>query len=95
MLERYGEFGGGGQFAWYKNWCIYFMQYDTVEKAVKSAVKKFGKIDILVNCKSFLCIMYIFMSIVYFSGHFVAAAGNFLCPASALSSNAFRTGIYV
>ena len=30
------------------------MQYDTVEKAVKSALKKFGKIDILVNCKSFL-----------------------------------------
>ena len=30
----------------------FIMQYDTVEKAVKSALNKFGKIDILVNCKS-------------------------------------------
>ena len=46
------------------------MQYDTVEKAVKSALKRFGKIDILVNCKSFLYIVYIFVSIVYSPGHF-------------------------
>lgn len=66
------------------------MQYDTVEKAVKSALKKFGKIDILVNCKSFFYIVYIPVSAVCVLP--LAAAGNFLCPASALSSNAFRTG---
>ncbi|XP_042524586.1 peroxisomal 2,4-dienoyl-CoA reductase [(3E)-enoyl-CoA-producing] [Dipodomys spectabilis] len=37
--------------------------------AVDQALKKFGKIDILINC----------------------AAGNFLCPAGALSFNAFKT----
>ena len=47
------------------------MQYDTVEKAVKSALKKFGKIDILVNCKSFLYIVYIFVSIVHSPGPFI------------------------
>ena len=35
----------------FMNWCIHLIQYDTVEKAVKSALKKFGKIDILVNCR--------------------------------------------
>ena len=32
-----------------KHTYIFFMQYDTVLKAVKEAVKRFGKIDILVN----------------------------------------------
>lgn len=44
-------------------------KYDNVLKAVKEAVKRFGKIDILVN----------------------SAAGNFLCPASSLSANGFKT----
>ncbi|KFO34781.1 Peroxisomal 2,4-dienoyl-CoA reductase [Fukomys damarensis] len=41
--------------------------------AVDQALKKFGKIDILINC----------------------AAGNFLCPASALSFNAFKTVVEI
>lgn len=40
-----------------------------VTRAVRDAVKEFGRLDILVN----------------------AAAGNFLCPAGSLSTNAFRT----
>uniref|UniRef100_UPI00398F557D peroxisomal 2,4-dienoyl-CoA reductase [(3E)-enoyl-CoA-producing] n=1 Tax=Pristiophorus japonicus TaxID=55135 RepID=UPI00398F557D len=41
----------------------------TIVAAVEKALRKFGKIDILVN----------------------SAAGNFLCPASGLSFNAFKT----
>ena len=30
---------------------VHFLQYDAVENAVKLALKRFGKIDILVNCE--------------------------------------------
>ncbi|NXX78858.1 DECR2 reductase, partial [Urocolius indicus] len=51
--------------------CMDVRQPQTIVAAVEAALKRFERIDILVN----------------------GAAGNFLCPASALSFNAFKTVI--
>ena len=66
------------------------IQYDMVLKAVKEAVKRFGKIDILVNSK---CHEVEETSLPTTTFNFLDAAGNFLCPASSLSANGFKTGL--
>ena len=60
-----------------------------MKNAVEETLQKFKRIDILINSKctpTHACTFSTTLSIP--SG----AAGNFLCPAASLSSNAFRTG---
>ncbi|XP_063510188.1 peroxisomal 2,4-dienoyl-CoA reductase [(3E)-enoyl-CoA-producing] isoform X7 [Pongo pygmaeus] len=55
--------------------------------AVDQALKEFGRIDILINCESVLSEAPAAPAV----SHSAGAAGNFLCPAGALSFNAFKT----
>ncbi|XP_054955433.1 peroxisomal 2,4-dienoyl-CoA reductase [(3E)-enoyl-CoA-producing] isoform X4 [Pan paniscus] len=58
-----------------------------VMAAVDQALKEFGRIDILINCESVLSEAPAAPAV----SHSAGAAGNFLCPAGALSFNAFKT----
>ncbi|KAL0617175.1 Peroxisomal 2,4-dienoyl-CoA reductase [Plecturocebus cupreus] len=58
-----------------------------VMAAVDQALKEFGKVDILINCEFVLSEAPAAPEV----SHSAGAAGNFLCPAGALSFNAFKT----
>jgi len=63
---------------------------ETIVAGVASAMKKFGKIDILVNGERAVSCS-VRLALFNMHGLVAGAAGNFLCPASALSFKAFRT----
>lgn len=82
---------------------VHLLQYASVEEGVVAALRKFGKLDILINGNLFgyrilthisfssLCSAFQVSVPILFSSC-IGAAGNFICPAGSMSSNAFRTG---
>lgn len=82
---------------------VHLLQYASVEEGVVAALRKFGKLDILINGNLFgypiltpisfstLCSVFQ-VTVPILLSSCIGAAGNFICPAGSMSSNAFRTG---